>query len=319
MLGAPRVPRVYIAGGEGVLGRALRTAATRCGYDVRGVLGNEPALDNARAVDDFLAAVRPDWVIVAGGRSAGIGGNERFPADLMADNLRADTHVLTSARRHGVVKLLYLAPACIYPRRCPQPMRVEDLMTGQLEPTSEAYALAKLSGLTLCAALRRQHGVSFVAAIGANPFGPGDDFEADTSHVIAALMARMHAAKQVAAPSVTIWGTGRARREFIFADDLAAGCLFLLRHYDAPEPINVGTGDSVSIMELAEVIRSVVGYRGRLAVDPSRPDGTPDKRLDSSSLRALGWAPTTSLETGLAETYAWFLDHVASAAVSLRP
>jgi len=302
--------RVYVAGGEGLLGPALRAAAARHGHSVIGPDAG-PELGDAVAVDRFLAAERPDWVVVAGGRSAGIGGNERFPADLMADNLRADTHVLTGAHRHAVRRLLYVAPACIYPRECAQPMSVERLMTGPLEPTSEAYALAKLAGLTLCRALRRQYGTSFVAAISANPFGPGDDFGADTAHVIPALIARMHGAKLAQAPSVTIWGTGRARREFVFVEDLADACLFALREYDGPEPINLGAGDALAIAELAERIRAVVGYGGRLAFDPSRPDGAPDKRLDSARLRALGWTPSRGLDAGLAATYAWFLEHVA--------
>jgi GDP-L-fucose synthase len=240
----------------------------------------------------------------------------------MADNLRGDTHVLTGAHRAGVGRLLYLAPACVYPRECPQPMGVEHLMTGPLEPTSAPYALAKLAGLALCRALRRQHGTPFIAAISANPFGPGDDFGADTAHVIPALIARMHAAKGAGAPSVTIWGTGRARREFIFADDLADACLFALRRYDDAEPINLGTGDAVSIAELAERIRAVVGYGGRLAFDAGRPDGTPDKRLDAARLRALGFTPATGLDAGLAATYAWFLERaarVSAAAAAVRP
>jgi GDP-L-fucose synthase len=302
--------RVWVAGGEGLLGPALRAAAARHGHPVIGTeAGPDPG--DTVAVDRLLAGERPDWVVVAGGRTAGIGGNERFPADLMADNLRADTQVLTSAHRHAVGRLLYLAPACIYPRECAQPMRVEHLMTGPLEPTSEAYALAKLAGLTLCRALRRQYRAPFVAAICANPFGPGDDFGADTAHVVPALIARMHEAKLSGAPSVTIWGTGRARREFVFVDDLADACLFALRAYDGPEPINLGSGDAVPIAELAERIRAVVGYGGRLAFDASRPDGAPDKRLDSAALRALGWAPSTGLDAGLAATYAWFLERVA--------
>jgi len=313
---------VYVAGGEGLLGPALARAALRSGCAVVGDAGGGPLLTDARAVDQFIAGARPSWVIVAGGRSAGIGGNEQFPADLMADNLHGDTNVLTSAHRHGVEKLVYLAPACVYPRRCPQPMRVEHLMTGPLEPTSEAYALAKLAGLTLCRALRRQHRVSFITAIGANPFGPGDDFAAGTSHVVAALIERMHGARQRAADHVTVWGTGRARRELIFADDLADACLFLLRHDDAPDAINIGTGESVSIAELAERIRAVVGYAGRLEFDATRPDGMPDKRLDASPLRALGFRPATRLDAGLAATYAWFAAHIetpSAPAVAGRP
>jgi GDP-L-fucose synthase len=307
MSGTTRDPRLYVAGGHGLLAPALRTAARRHGCHV--IEAGEATPDSdADAVDRLFARERPDWVIVAGGRSAGIGGNERFPADLMVDNLRADTDVLMSAQRHGARRLLYLAPGCVYPRQCPQPMRPEHLLTGPLEPTSEPYALAKLAGLTLCRALRRQHAAPFVSAIAANPFGPGDDFAADTAHVIPALIARLHSAREANADAVAVWGTGRAVREFIYADDLADACLFVLATYDAPEPINLGTADAVSIGSLAGRIRDVVGYRGRLEFDPSRPDGMPDKRLDSSALRALGWRPSTGLTAGLAATYAWFLE-----------
>jgi GDP-L-fucose synthase len=227
----------------------------------------------------------------------------------MRDNLLAATHVLSAGNRYGVTKLVYLASSCVYPRLCPQPMREEALWTGPLEPTNEAYATAKLAGLTLCRAYAQQHGARFAAAIPANPFGPEDDFRLQEGHVIPSLLARFHEAKTVGRAEVTVWGTGRPRREFLFADDLADACLFVMKAYDDPRPINLGGGEDCSIAELADMIQEVVGYRGRIVFDPTRPDGMPLKRLDGSRLRSLGWSPTTSLRQGLEATYRWYLRH----------
>jgi GDP-L-fucose synthase len=262
-------------------------------------------------VDDFFATLRPEYVFVAAGLSGGIQANQARPAELMRDSLLAAAHVLHSAWRHGAARLLYLASSCSYPRLAPQPLREESLLTGPLEPTSQAYALARLAGLELCRAYRRQHGVPFLAAIPTNSFGPHDDFSPLGGHVIPALLRRMHEARQRGEPTFTVWGTGAARREFLFSRDLADACLFVLEHHDTDEPINLGGGTELSIAELASLVAEVVGYRGRLVFDPTRPDGAPRKVLEASKLQALGWRPGTELRTALVETYEWFLSHVA--------
>jgi GDP-L-fucose synthase len=225
----------------------------------------------------------------------------------MIDNLLVACHVINSAYHYGVKKLLYLASSCSYPKDCPQPMHVESLFTGPLEPTNEAYAVAKIAGIKLCQAYRQEYGANFIVGIPANAFGPGDDFSPDNSHVIAALIRKMHEAKVASSASVEIWGTGTPRREFIFADDLADACLFVMQEYDGAEPINLGGGTDLSIAELAELVKEAVGYLGGLRFDTSRPDGMPVKALDSSRLIAMGWRPATPFSTALAVTLSAFL------------
>ncbi len=244
---------------------------------------------------------------MAAGKSGGILPNQRYPADLMLDNLLVECNVIRVACQHRVKKLLYLASSCCYPRHCPQPMRVESLLTGSLEPTNEAYAVAKIAGIKLCQAYRQQYGANFIIGIPANAFGPGDDFSPEDSHVIAALIRKMHEAKRKDAPTVDIWGTGTPRREFIFADDLADACLFVMQEYDGTEPINLGGGTDLSIGELAQLTKEVVGYEGELHFDTSRPDGMPLKVLDSSPLMAMGWKPETSFEKALSATFEVFV------------
>jgi GDP-L-fucose synthase len=229
----------------------------------------------------------------------------------MLDNLLCTANVVHASHMHGVRKLLYLGSSCSYPRDAPQPLRVQSLMTGPLEPTSAAYATAKLAGWQLCAAYRQQHGAPFVTAIPANAFGPHDDFSPAGGHVIPALLRRGHEARLADAPTLAIWGTGLPRREFICAADLADACLFVMRHYDGAEPINLGSGLALSIADVARAVAVTVGYRGGLCFDPSQPDGMPLKMLDSSPLQALGWQPKTDFMTALAETYEWFLEHAA--------
>ena len=307
-----RDARVWIAGPDTLVGAALRRVLARQGFVHVGGAAPEPPLTDAAAVDAFVRRERPAYVFVAGGKSGGIRANQEAPAELMLDNLLVAAHVMASAHRHGVRKLLYLASSCSYPKASPQPMPVESLMTGPLEPTSEAYAVAKLAGLTLCRAFQRQHGARFVGALPGDVYGPGDDFGAETAHVAPALIRRMHEAKVAGVPTVTVWGSGTPRRELIFADDLADACLVAARRWEGPEPINLGSGEEVTIAELAGTIRDVVGYRGELRFDTSRPDGAPRKRLDSSQLFALGWRPTTALSAGLAETYTWFRSSIAA-------
>ena len=272
----------------------------------------EPDWSDGHAVDRYFAATRPDHVVVAAGKTSGIAGNQRYPADLMLGNLLVAAHIIPAAWRHGVRKLLYLASSCAYPRNASQPLKADALWTGPLEPTSAAYATAKLAGVKLCEAYRQQHGARFLSAVAADVFGPGDDFSADgTGHVVSALMSRMHAARLAGARSVTIWGSGTPRREFLYVDDLADAVLFLMRDYEDGALINIGTGVTTSIRELAEIEREIVGFDGDLVFDTGRPDGAPLKGLDSAPLRALGWTPSWNLRPALQSTYEWFVKHEA--------
>lgn len=299
---------IYVAGGDSLAGAAILRRLAAQGYrHVVGGPGDEPPLTDASAVDHFFARMQPRYVFLAGGPAAGIAGNQRYPADLMRENLLVATHVISSAYRSGVTKLLYLASSCCYPRLCPQPMREEHLFSGPLEPTNDAYAMAKLAGIKLCEAYARQHGVRFLSAIPANPFGPGDDFDPETSHVIPGLIARIHRAKEDGVPSVTLWGTGAPQREFIFVEDLADACIHVMQHYEGLEPINLGSGHILSIRELAQIIAEVVGYRGAILFDPTKPDGMPVKILDSGPLREMGWRPRTPFRDSLELTYRWYV------------
>ncbi|MBI5052746.1 MAG: GDP-L-fucose synthase [Chloroflexi bacterium] len=305
-----RESRIYVAGGKTLIGSALLRELKRQGY--QNVIGREePDLTDGKQVELFFAALKPEYVFLAAGKSGGIGANQKYPAELMRDNLLIESHVIHSAQQHHATKLLYLASSCSYPKHAPQPMQIESLLTGKLESTNEAYAIAKIAGLGLCQAYRQQYGVNFVGGIPANGFGLGDDFSLEDSHVIAALIRKMHEAKIHRAPYVEIWGTGAARREFIFADDLADACLFVMNHYDSSQPINLGGGDDVSIAQLATMIKEVVGYSGELKFDTSKPDGMPLKSLDSSLLLSLGWKAKTPFNEALAKTYQWFLDNAA--------
>lgn len=291
-----RPGKVVVAGGETLLGRAL----------VERVGAGEPRRADW---DAYFKDVRPEKVFVAAGLSGGIGMNQARPADLMVNNLLSTVQILDAAARYGVRKLVYLGSSCSYPRDAAQPLRVEALMTGRLEPTNAAYATAKLAGWQLCRAYRQQLGVNFVTAIPANAFGPGDDFGADSGHVIPALIRRAHEAKVHGQPTLTVWGSGRPRREFIAARDVADACAFVMDHYDGDEPINLGNQTSFTIAEVAETIADVVGYEGRLVFDASKPDGMPLKMLDSTPLYELGWRPATDFRAALTETYHSFLQH----------
>jgi GDP-L-fucose synthase len=301
--------RIYVAGGETLLGRALIERVAKSGFNnLVGVPPHEPNLTRAEHVERFFASARPEYVFVAAGRQGGIEENRRRPAELMLDNLLIAAHVIPAAVRHGTRKLLYVGSSCCYPRIAEQPLRVEWLMTGALEPTNEAYATAKLAGIRLCQAYRQQFHVPFISAIPANMFGPGDDFGSSTGHVIPALMRRMHEAKHEDTPALSIWGTGLPRRDFIYVADVADACMFLMEHYDEPTPINVGSGCEWTIAETAELLADVVGYRGRLEFDAAKPDGMPRKVLDSERLFALGWQPETDFKAALARTYDWFVE-----------
>jgi GDP-L-fucose synthase len=299
---------IYVAGGKTLIGAAILCALRQKGYtNVVGGGDEEPNLTDGTAVKVFLKQFRPEYVFLAAGRSGGIAANQKYPADLMIDNLLAECHVVHNAFRHGVKKLLFLASSCCYPRQCPQPMKEEALLTGPLESTNEAYAVAKIAGIKLCQAYCRQYGVEFIPAIPANVFGPGDDFSPDDSHVVAALIRRMHEAKVRGATSVEIWGTGYARREFVFAEDVADASIFVMSYYSGSDPVNLGCGSVVSIAELAGLIKEIVGFQGKISYDTSKPDGMPVKILDSSKLTAWGWRPRVPLRTALEKTYEWFL------------
>ena len=301
-----RGSRIFVAGGRSMIGSAIvrRLAAeglNPIAYD------QEPDYRDRMAVEGFLDRWRPQYVFIAAGETAGIGGNTARPADLMTDNLLAAANLIPAAARSGAEKLLYLASSCIYPKHAPHPLQTASLWTGPVEPTSAAYATAKLAGVVLCAAFRRQHAKPFVAAIGADAYGPGDDFSAENAHVVGALIRRFEEAARSGAPSVEVWGSGAPRREFIYVDDLADACVFAMDHYEGTDPINLGTGVDTAIGELAREIARVVGYRGEIRFDRRKPDGMPFKGLDSSVLHGLGWRPKWTLARGLEETYQWYL------------
>lgn len=298
--------RIYIAAGDHVIGEALLEVLAARGHTAVSGGDRTPDPTDPKALSKFFASFRPEYVIVAGGESGGIGLNQRHPARLMRDNLGIALAVMQAAYVKGVDKLLYLGSSCGYPRECPQPMKEEYLFTGPVEPTSAAYAYAKLAGVQLCQAYRREFGAPFVSAIPANEFGPGDSFDPENAHVVSALIQRMHEAKESGAGSVDVWGSGEPVRDFVFSEDLAEALLLILDRYDDDQPINVGSGEGHTIRELAEAIRDVVGFEGELVFDTSKPDGMPRKVLDSSKVRALGWRPRTPLREAIAKTYAWY-------------
>ncbi len=305
-----RRAKIFVAGGRTHIGSALVDQLAQHGYtNLVGTGGAEPELTDAVQVESFFATTRPEYVFVVGGKTAGIKGNQMYPAELIYDNLMTGTHVIHNAYRHGAEKLLYLASSCSYPKLCPQPMKPESLLTGPPEPTNEAHALARLAGIAMCRAYRQQYGVNFVTSVRADPFGPGDHFDLENSHVIPALMRKTHDAKLTGADTVEVWGTGSPRREFILTRDLADGCIFVMRKYNGDETINIGSGTDTSIRELAATLQDVVGFSGKLYFDTTRPDGMPVKILDSSVLTEVGWRPKTTLRDALSETYDWFLTH----------
>jgi GDP-L-fucose synthase len=307
-----RETRIYVAGAATLAGAALVELLRAEGFArVLGTGEDGPDPTDAAGVGAFFAAHRPEVVFHCAGLSGGIGLNRSQPVELMRDNLLGTLAVLDAAHRFGAAKLVYLASSCAYPKHAPQPMAVEALGTGPMEPTSEAYSTAKFAGWKLCASYRHEHGCNFVTAFPANAFGPNDDFSEQGGHVIPALIRRAHDAKRRGDPELVVWGTGAPRREFLFSRDLARAALFVARHYDCDSPINLGGGTDLSIAEVARAVVDVVGFRGRVRFDTSRPDGAPLKALDSSPLRALGWRPATSFRAALEETYDWFVRHRA--------
>lgn len=304
--------RVFVAGSTTLAGQALVRRLQQESFELVGLGDDEPDLHDPARLDSFFFDASPEFVFVTAGAQAGIAGNQQQPADLMLDNLRIATAVIPVAARQGA-SLLYLGSSCVYPKAAPQPFAIESLGTGPLEPTSAAYAQAKLAGMALVDAYRRQGGNRFIAAIPADVYGPGDDFTPNVAHVAAALLRRIHEARETDAPSIEIWGSGQPRREFLYVDDLADACVFVMRHYTGAAPINIGTGTTTSIAELADLICDIVGYKGNRLFNTSKPDGMPLKGLDSSPLRELGWRPQWTLRAGLETTYEWFKSAVRSA------
>ncbi len=310
--------RIYVAGHAGLVGSALLRRLEAGGY--RNLIvrrHSELDLTDQQAVNDFFASESPEFVFLAAARVGGIQANADFPADFIYSNLAIQNHVIEGCRRHGARKLLFLGSSCIYPKFAPQPIREEHLLTGPLEPTNEPYAVAKIAGIKLCNAYNRQHGTNFICAMPTNLYGPGDNFDSAASHVVPALIGRFHRARVSGAPTVTVWGSGTPRRELMHSEDAADACVFLMERIDARdigEVINVGTGSDITIRELAELIAQVTGFDGRIEFDPTRPDGTPLKRMDVSRLSALGWKPRIGLRAGIESTYRGFLESPAAGA-----
>jgi GDP-L-fucose synthase len=298
---------IFVAGHGGLVGSALVRALTRDGY-TNLILRTRAELDltDARAVEHFFETTRPAYVLLAAAKVGGIMANKTYPADFIRENLSIELNVITAAARTGVTKLLFLGSSCIYPREAPQPITEAALLTGPLEPTNRAYALAKIAGIVLCQSYNEQHGTNFISVMPTNLYGLNDNFDLETSHVLPAMIRRFHEAKERGDASVTLWGSGSPKREFLHVDDLADACLFLMNTYDDPALVNIGTGEDCSIKELAETIRTVVGYKGDIVWDTTKPDGTPRKLLDVSKLHALGWKHRISLEDGIRSTYVWY-------------
>jgi GDP-L-fucose synthase len=302
----------YVAGHLGLVGSAVWRAGQARGAEMTGRTRAELDLREQGPVAEFLATVRPSQVVLAAARVGGILANATYPVEFLSDNLQVQLNVLNGAVANGVEKVLFLGSSCIYPKFAPQPIAESSLLTGPLEPTNDAYAIAKIAGVLHVQAIRRQHGLPYISAMPTNLYGPGDNFDLESSHVLPAMIRKMHDAKALGLQQVTLWGTGRVRREFLHVDDAAEACWYLLEHYDAPEPINVGTGEDLMIVELAELVKEIVCYDGGLAWDTHKPDGSPRKQLDTRRINDLGWTPRITLEEGIRKTYEWFLAHVES-------
>lgn len=303
-----KAARIFVAGHRGLVGSALVRKLSRGGYSNL-IVRSHAELDLTRPedVDRFFAAERPAYVFLAAARVGGILANDRYPADFIVVNLRIQTNVIDAAHRFGVRKLLFLGSSCIYPKHAPQPIKEEYLLTGPLEPTNQAYAVAKIAGMEMCRSYRRQHGFNAISLMPTNLYGPGDNFEPESSHVLAALIRKCHDAR-TRGGSVVVWGSGTPRREFLHVDDLADAAVFLMTTYEGESHINVGTGRDCTVRELAERVRDLIAPSARLEFDPTKPDGTPRKLLDVSRLEALGWHARIGLTDGIRDTYRWFLE-----------
>ncbi|MNS81003.1 GDP-L-fucose synthase [compost metagenome] len=313
-----KTSRIYVAGHRGLVGSAIVRHLENDGYENL-LLRTSKELDlrDAEATYAFFEAERPEYVFLAAAKVGGILANDTYPADFISENLAIQQNVIQAAHKFGVTKLLFLGSSCIYPKMSPQPIKEEYLLSGPLEPTNEWYAIAKIAGIKLCQAYNKQYGTRFISAMPTNLYGPNDNFDLQTSHVLPAMIRKFHEAKlrheAGEDATVTLWGSGTPRREFLHVNDLADACLHLMHHYEGGEPINMGTGEDVTIRELAETIADVIGFKGEVVWDISKPDGTPRKLLDVSRINSLEWAASTSLEDGIRQTYGWYLEHSSSA------
>jgi len=314
-----KTAKIFVAGHRGLVGsamlrRLLAGGQTRILTKTR----SELELTDQARVEAFFASEQPEYVFLAAAKVGGILANSTLPAEFIRENLLIQTHVIDAAWRHGARKLLFLGSSCVYPKFARQPITEDQLLAAPLEPTNEAYAIAKIAGIRMCQAYRRQYGFRAICPMPTNLYGPGDNFDPQNSHVLAALLRKFHEAKENGEPAVTVWGSGQPRREFLHVDDFADAALFLMERYDSAEIINVGTGKDIPIAELAGLIRGIVGYQGEIVFDPSRPDGTPRKLLDVSRLDALGWRPRISFREGIEQTYNWYRQHVATSQEALH-
>lgn len=304
--------KIYVAGHRGLVGSAILRKLQADGYtNLVYKTSQELDLRDKNEVDKFFEEEKPEYVFLAAAKVGGIVANNEYPADFIRDNLMIQTNVIDAAYRNGVKKLLFLGSTCIYPKFAPQPLKEEYLLTGELEPTNEPYAIAKIAGIKMCQSYNCQYGTKYISVMPTNLYGPNDNFDLHTSHVLPALIRKFHEAKENNVPYVEVWGTGTPRREFLYSDDLADACVFLMNNYEGNEIVNVGVGEDISIKELAEKIKNIVGYQGEIKFDTTKPDGTPRKLVDVSKINALGWKASISLEEGLRKAYQWFLDNVA--------
>lgn len=304
--------RVWVAGDRGMVGSAVvrRLVSENCA--ILTASRREVDLTRQAEVERFVGNTRPDAIVLAAAKVGGILANDTYPADFLHENLLIETSVIGAAHANDVGRLLFLGSSCIYPRLAPQPIKEDSLLTGPLEPTNEWYAIAKIAGIKMAQAFRKQHGRDYISAMPTNLYGPGDNFDLSSSHVLPALIRKAHEAKVSGAETITLWGSGTPRREFLHADDCADALVFLLKHYSDAAHVNVGSGEDLSILELAHIVADVVGFKGEITLDPSKPDGTPRKLMDSGRLHALGWKPRIPLKEGIAATYDWYLSSGAS-------
>ncbi|MBA3883340.1 MAG: GDP-L-fucose synthase [Chthoniobacterales bacterium] len=311
--------KIFVAGHRGLVGSAIiRRLESERFTNVVTRERRELDLLDERAVTDFFANEKPEIVVLAAAKVGGIKANNDYPVEFLLENLRLQSNVISAAHANNVRKLLFLGSSCIYPKHAPQPIREEALLTGPLEPTNDAYAIAKIAGIKLCQAYASEYGENHISAMPTNLYGPHDNFDLGSSHVLPALLRKAHEAKTNGATEIVVWGTGEPRREFLHVDDMADACLFLLANYDSAEIVNVGCGEDITVRDLARLICDVVGFRGEIRFDPSKPDGTPRKLLDTSRVSALGWKPQISLRNGIAATYDWFIEHELGSALSAR-
>lgn len=302
-----KTAKVFVAGHKGLVGSAITRRLRAEGYtNLCERTHAELDLTRQQAVEEFFDLERPEYVFLAAAKVGGIHANNSFPANFIYSNLMMETNIIHAAFQAGVKKLLFLGSSCIYPRVVSQPIKEDYLMTGQLEPTNEPYAMAKLAGISMCNAYRRQYGCNFISVMPTNLYGPGDNFDLETSHVMPALIRKFHEAKMKKDLTVTVWGTGLPRREFLYVDDLAEACLFLMLNYNETDIVNIGTGKDISVAELSVLVADIIGYENAIVYDVEKPDGTPLKRLDVTRLEKLGWQPKISLRDGIEKTYAWY-------------